>query len=280
MKSSLLLVLSFATVASAVDLSTLARTRLVLPETVIAHASELGFTSDQESKLKAYADEMRPKIAALEATVREEQSKLEQAIQAPTATVEATSSTLDQLLAAESAVKHAQLKVLIELRDMLTPEQRAKAIALAGKDGASKGPLEQRVTAKADRLRQAYEQLGVTPPESLKEKGAVIEQLMRDGDLAGADAKLDALAKEVGLDEAAADVPVDFKKFDPGSTDLDTLKQRYADATAKAKLVTKLPTLRLLAKGRDELEKAKAAEDAEGVARILTWAEGILSAQP
>ena len=30
----------------------------------------------------------------------------------------------------------------------------------------------------------------------------------------------------------------------------------------------------------DELEKAKAAEDATRVARILTWAEGILDKQP
>jgi hypothetical protein len=47
-----------------------------------------------------------------------------------------------------------------------------------------------------------------------------------------------------------------------------------------AKDVVRLPVLRALLKGRDALEKAKAAEDVDAVARILTWAEGVLGIQP
>jgi len=274
----LALVLSAA--AHAVDLATLARHQLVLPETVLAHASELGFTAEQETKLKAYADEMKPKIVALEETVRAEQSKLEQAIKVPDATVEQAAPQLDKLLAAESLVKHAQLKVLLELRDMLTPEQREKALALARKESEAKQPLEQRVKAKANRLRAAFDELGIPPAEVLKAKGAGIEEMVRGGEFAEAETKLDELAKEVAIDEPALEVPSDFSKFETGNTDLDVLKQRYESVTENAKDVVRLPVLKALLKGRDALEKAKAAEDVDAVARILTWAEGVLSIKP
>lgn len=276
MKTKLfLLVLACTSALRAVDMTALARHQLVLPETVMAHAAELGFTPEQETRLTAYRDEMKPKIQSLEAAVREEQGKLEAAVVEPTATEAKTAPLLDKLLAAESALKHAQLKVLLELREMLTPEQRAKALQLAGTESKTKQPVEQGLKAKADRLKSAFDELGIQPPEALKEKGAAIEALVRDNNLAAANEQLDALAKEVGLDEATPEAP-DFSTIDPGDTNLDTLRQRYDDVTAKAKIVTKLPTLRLLLKGRDELEKAKAAEDAVKVGRVLTWAEGLL----
>ena len=269
-----------ASAVHAVDLATLARHQLVLPETVMAHASELGFTAEQEAKLKSYAAEMKPKIADLEAAVRDEQAKLEQAIKGPQATVELAAPQLDKLLSAESAVKHAQLKVLLELRDMLTPEQRDKALSLARKEHEAKQPVEQRVKAKASRLKSAFDELGIPPAEVLKAKGAGIEEMVRAGDFAEAETKLDELAKEVGIDEPALEVPAEFSKFETGNADLDALKHRYESVGENAKDVVRLPVLRALLKGRDALEKAKAAEDVDAVARILTWAEGVLGIQP
>lgn len=274
------LFLIFAAAVQAVDLATLARHQLVLPETIMSHAGELGFSPEQEARLKAYQEEMKPKIAALEATVRDEQAKLEQAIKVPEATAEQTAPQLDKLLAAESAVKHAQLKILLELRDMLTPQQRELALSLARKESEAKQPLEQRVKAKASRLKAAFDELGIPPADVLKAKGAGIEEMVRAGDYAEAETKLDELAKEVAIDEPALTVPADFSKFEPGNTDLDVLKQRYESVSENAKDVVRLPVLKALLKGRDALEKAKAAEDADAVARILTWAEGVLGIQP
>lgn len=276
MKTTLLLILVVsASLVRAVDMTSLARHQLVLPETVMAHASEFGFTPEQEAKLTAYRDEMKPKIIALEAAVRDEQAKLETAMTHVGSSVETTAPALDKLLAAESALKHTQLKVLLELRDMLTPEQRAKALQLAGSEAQAKQPVEQRVKAKADKLKAAFDALGIPAPEPLKEKGAAIEQLVRDNNLPAAEQQLDALAKEVGLDEPAPEMP-DINTIAPGDTDLDTLRQRYDSVSENARQVTRLPTLQLLLKGRDELEKAKAAEDAIKVGRLLTWAEGVL----
>jgi len=274
------LFLMTAAAVQAVDLATLARHQLVLPETIMSHAGELGFSPEQEAKLKAYQQEMKPKIAALEATVRDEQAKLEQAIKAPEATAEQAAPQLDKLLAAESAVKHAQLKILLELRDMLTPQQRELALSLARKESEAKQPLEQRVKAKASRLKAAFDELGIPPADVLKAKGAGIAEMVRAGDYAEAETKLDELAKEVAIDEPALTVPSDFSKFEPGNTDLDVLKQRYESVSENAKDVVRLPVLKALLKGRDALEKAKAAEDADAVARILTWAEGVLGIQP
>lgn len=280
MKTKLfLLALACTSALHAVEIATLARHQLVLPETVMAHASELGFTPEQESRLTAYRDEMKPKIKSLEAAVREEQAKLETSIIEPTATEEKTAPLLDKLLAAEAALKHAQLKVLLELRELLTPEQRAKALQLAGAEAKSKQPIEQRVKAKADKLKAAFDALNIPTAASLKEKGAAIEQLVHDNDFTGAEQQLDALAKTVGLDEPTPEMP-DINTVNPGDTDLDKLRERYDAVSDAATKATHLPTLRLLIIGHDELEAAKKAEDPVKVGRLLTWAEGLLKIQP
>jgi Spy/CpxP family protein refolding chaperone len=263
--------------AATFDLASLNRTNLVSPDIVRAHASELGFSAEQESALKTLADEAKSKIEALEAAVREQKQLLEDVVKDSDVKTEAATAQLGKLIEAESALKHLQLTKLLELRALLTPAQRAQAFELARKESQTREPVEARIKSKAAALRAAWTQLAIEPPEALTAKGAAIEQLARDGKTDEADKALDALIAETGLNAPVADTAIDFTKFETGSTDLETLKSRYESVGARAKELTSLPTLRLLLKGRDELEKAKAAEDAEGVARILTWAEGILA---
>lgn len=266
--------------AASIDLVSLNRAGLVSPEILKQHASELSFTADQETSLQSLAEEAKPRLAELETAVRDEQQKLESLVKESQAEPAPAAAQLDKLLAAEAALKHFQLAKLLELRAILTPEQRTLALALARKGSMARQPVDSRLKRKAQSLKAAWEELGVEPPESLTAKGAEIEQLARDGKYEEADQALDVLIEEVGLNLPTNTDTPDFSKFEPGSTDLGTLKERYDAVTLRAKEVTRLPTIRLLLKGRDELEKAKAAEDAEQVARILTWAEGVLSKEP
>ena len=91
-----------------------------------------------------------------------------------------------------------------------------------------------------------------------------------------ADAALDALGKETGSDEPVDEAPIDFSQQSPGNTDLTVLEARFRAVEAAAQGVIFLPHLRQLLQGRDALEAAKSAEDAEGVGRVLTWAENLL----
>ncbi len=275
------LLFACAWTASAVDVGSLVRTGLVLPDTVLQHQSEIGISSEQADHLrKLYADAQQ-EGKGLEAAVKEQQQAFDAAVKNPETTPAAASEQLKQLLEAEAALKQLQLRTLLKLRDELSPEQRTRALKLGTEDAITSDPIEARLREKGMKLKAAFEAIGVPPPEALKTKGEALEALVKEGRLSEAEKALDALIKETGLDEiAATPTAVDFGKYEPGTTDLPALQDRYTAVRTKAGKVIYLPTLRLLAQGRDELEKAKTAEDATRVARILTWAEGILDKQP
>lgn len=262
--------------ASAVDVAALARAGLIAPETITAHHESLGLSPEQETRLQKIHDDMQAQAEPLEQAVAEQKEKLEALMRDETITAEAAEPALKALLDAEAAVKSLQLRTLIQLRAELTPAQRTQAIELARADALERMPLEARVQLKAKRLRAAFDEIGVTPPDSLKARGAEIEAQLAASDFAGADKALDELIEETGLEEPVGDTPVDFSAQDPGATDLETLKVRLQSVESEAVTIIRLPVLRQLVKAKDALEAAKAAEDAIQVGRILTFAEGVL----
>ena len=282
MKSLLCLaIVSFAASASAVDVGALVRTGLVLPDTVLQHQSELGISSEQADRLRKMYDEARQEGQPLDAAVKQKQEEFDTALKNFETTPAAAAEQLKNLLDAEAALKQLQLRTLLKLRDELSPEQRKKALKLGKSEALSQDPLQARLKEKGMKVKTAFEGLGIPTPEGLKSKAENIEAQVREGRLAEAEKALDVLIKETGVDElAAASANVDFDKFDAGATDVPTLQERYKAVIAKAGEVTHLPTLKLLVQGKDELEKAKATEDATRVGKILTWAEGVLAKKP
>jgi len=273
-----LFLLAVAPIAGAVEITTMTRTGLVLPETLQKHHGDLDLSSDQTTRLQQLVEEAKTKAQGLETTLKEQQQAFENAVQNLETKADAASDQLKKLLDAEAAVKQLQLSTLLAIRAELTPEQRAQALKFSATDALHQQPLEARLKEKGARLAAAFGATGVQPSDELKARGEAIMALVKDGRLDEAAKSLDKLASETGLDEPATNPEaIDFDKFDPGATDLPTLKDRYDAVEAQAKKVIHLPTLKLLIQGRDELEKAKAAEDATRVARILTWAEGVLA---
>ena len=67
---------------------------------------------------------------------------------------------------------------------------------------------------------------------------------------------------------------MDFSKFEPGNTDLETLKQRFEALQVAGQEIINLPLLREMLQAKEAFEEAKAAQDADKVGRILTYAEG------
>ena len=282
MKSLLCIVIvSFAASASAVDVGALVRTGLVLPDTVLQHQSELGISPEQADRLRKMYDEARQEGQPLDAAVKQKQEEFDTALKNFETTPTAAAEQLKGLLDAEAALKQLQLRTLLKLRDELSPEQRKKALKLGKNEALTRDPVQARLKEKGMKVKTAFEGLGIPTPESLKAKAENIEAQAREGRLAEAEAALDLLIKETGIDElTAAPANVDFDKFDAGATDVPTLQERYKAVATKAGEVTHLPTLKLLVQGKDELEKAKATEDATRVAKILTWAEGVLAKKP
>jgi hypothetical protein len=170
-----------------------------------------------------------------------------------------------------------QLRTLIGVRDVLTPEQLGKAKKLGPPKLASTGGLEANVREKAGKLRAAVEAIGVPPTEAMKYRGEEIEKLIKSGQFAEANAKLDELMEDSHFKELEAEVEkVDFAKFEPGSTDVETLRERFERLQAAGQEIISLPLLREMVQAKTAFEAAKEAQDADKVGRILSYVEGRL----
>jgi hypothetical protein len=213
--------------------------------------------------------------------VKEQQKALGHLLQDRSTTADVAAAQLAKLIEAEAAVKQLQLRALIGVRDVLTPEQLAKARKLGppklAAGGGGGGDLETKVKEKAGKLRAAVEGLGVPPTEAMKYRGEEIEKLIKSGQMADANAKLDELIEDSHFKELDAEVEkVDFAKFEPGSTDLESLRERFESVKNAGQEIISLPLLRELLQAKTAFEAAKEAQDAEKVGRILTYVEGKL----
>lgn len=272
------LLLLGAVCSRAVNVEDWLQTGLLHPDLIASVRDELDLTADQEGRLNSLISEARKESEPLEQAVKEEQKALNRLLLDTSTTPDAAGAQLAKLLAAEAAVKQLQLRALIGVRDVLTLEQLKKARKLGPpKMASSREDLEARVLEKTGRLRAALESLGIPPTEAMKERGDEIEQIIKSGQFADADAKLELLMEDARLKELEAEPDqVDFSRFEPGSTDLESLRQRYEDVKGAGQSIISLPLMRELLQAKAAFEEAKAAQDAEQVGRILTYVEGKL----
>jgi len=246
---------------------------LILPETIAALKDDLGLSSEQEERMQAIVTAARAEGEPLEKTVRERQKALNELLRHRETSVDSASKALTGLLDAETPVKQLQLRTLIQLRDVLTPEQQKKAVQLAPGRVAKVDGIEVRVKQKAEKLRAAVESLGIKPTTAMSERGAEIEGMIRSGDWKAADEALEKLAKDSRAYEPESTEDIDFSKYETGNTDLEELRQRYTNVEEKGQSVLSVPLIRQFLKAKEAFEQAKADQDAEKVGRILTWVE-------
>lgn len=248
---------------------------LISPEIIQQIKPELQLTAEQETKMTRIIGEAREIGAPLESALKERQKTLHQLLREASTTIDSASAALGQVLESEGAVKHLQLRTLLHLRDVLTPEQQKKAMALSlSKKVTAKSELEARVTAKANKLRAAVDALGEKPTEAMTYRGQEIETMIKSGEWASADAALDVLIKDSGiLEPEEAGAAPDFSTMAPGDTSLDALQSRFESVKERAQEVVSIPLLRRLLKAKEAFEAAKASQDATAVGRILTYVE-------
>ncbi|MBK8037056.1 MAG: Spy/CpxP family protein refolding chaperone [Verrucomicrobiaceae bacterium] len=270
---ALTLILTAATAFAAPE--DLLKAGLLSPEIIQKIKPELELTAEQESKMTAIVSEAREKGSSVESAFKEQQKTLHQMLREPSTTADAASAVLTKVLASEGEVKHLQLRTLIALRDVLTPEQQKKAAKLSlSKAVLQSSDLEASVKAKANKLRAAVDALGEKPTEAMAYRGEEIETMIKNGDWTSADAALDSLIKDSGVNEPEeASAAPDFSTFEPGDTNLDALQSRFETVKERAQEIISIPVMRRMLKAKEAFETAKAAQDAEAVGRILTFAE-------
>ena len=274
MKHLALTLLLTATTAFAAP-EDLLKAGLLSPEIIQKIKPELELTAEQESKMTAIVSEAREKGSSVESAFKEQQKTLHQMLRDPSTTADAASAVLTKVLASEGEVKQLQLRTLIALRDVLTPEQQKKAAKLSlSKAVAQSTDLEASVKAKANKLRAAVDAIAEKPTEAMAYRGQEIETMIKNGDWTSADAALDVLIKDSGINEPEeASAAPDFSTFEPGDTNLDALQSRFETVKERAQEIISIPIMRRMLKAKEAFETAKAAQDAEAVGRILTFAE-------
>lgn len=250
---------------------------LLHPDMIASVREQLALTEEQQTKLSSQLSDARAQAEPLEQAVQEQKKALNQLLQDPSTSADVAAAQLTKLLDAESAIKQLQLRTLIGVRDVLTPEQLAQVKKLGPPKLAASGGLEAKVKEKAGKLRAAVEAIGVPPTEAMKYRGEEIEKLIKSGQFAEANKELDELMEDSHFKELEAEVEkVDFAKFEPGSTDVETLRERYESVQAAGQEIISLPLLRELVQAKTAFEAAKEAQDADKVGRILTYVEGKL----
>lgn len=270
---TLTLLLTAATAFAAPE--DLLKAGLLSPEIIQKIKPELELTAEQESKMTAIVSEAREKGSSVESALKEQQKTLHQMLRDPSTTADAASAVLTKVLASEGEVKQLQLRTLIALRDVLTPEQQKKAAKLSlSKAVVQSTDLEASVKAKANKLRAAVDAIAEKPTEAMAYRGQEIETMIKNGDWTSADAALDVLIKDSGINEPEeASAAPDFSTFEPGDTNLDALQSRFETVKERAQEIISIPVMRRMLKAKEAFETAKAAQDAEAVGRILTFAE-------
>jgi Spy/CpxP family protein refolding chaperone len=246
------------------------------PELIAKHREALAITPEQEAKLHDLLQEHQGKAEGYEKVLRSEAEKLG-AVLSSTDDADAAAEQLRKLLEAEASIKVVHLRALISVRSVLNQTQREKALSLASAHDETASAFEARVREKIARLHEAASGLRGMMPPAISKRGEEVGQLIRAMRFSDAEAAIDRLIRDTGLnDTAPVEVP-EFSKESMGNVELEELKGRLKAVEEKAKTVIHLPTLRQLVAAKEAIDEAKNAQDAIQIGKILTWAERILS---
>lgn len=158
---TLLVILSCAVVARALSADPIGE-HLYTPDFLQAAQKDIALTDAQRSRLQEETAKMSARFRELQEKVRTQSDALgnfvkEQRIDAPAALAQ-----LDRLLEAEREMKHAQVGLMITIKNELTGEQQAKLSAFRKAHPPQSPPsdgTERRMTEKAERIRAGVERL-------------------------------------------------------------------------------------------------------------------------
>ena len=100
------------------------------PELVMQHQQSIGLTDQQKTFLKTELRKAQTRFTELQWQLSDESEKLVTLVKQEPADEPAVLAQLDKVLNAEREIKRTQLSLAIQIRNNLTPEQRARLTEL------------------------------------------------------------------------------------------------------------------------------------------------------
>lgn len=173
---------------------------LVPPDLLIQHREQLGLSQEQIGRIRERVENVASSGSELDGKQKQAMGRLVQLLSAEIVDEEAALRELDQVLAAEKELKHLHLRLLIQIRNELTAEQRL-AVGRIKQASTPGNDLEQRLKTKIARIEQEVQsraQAGQPPVEAigLMQK---FPELMQNGQAQAAEAVLDRVFEMLEL---------------------------------------------------------------------------------
>ena len=177
------------------------------PELALRHADEIGLTSAQRTKLEDETRNLDAEVQKFTAQARRESDTLAELLarEAPDAT--AVAAQFDKVLAAEDEVKRVRLKMSLQVRATLTPEQQKKLSTLQGRGsrGVAQSSEQQELAANMERVKRLIERAKGEGRDlaSMREMWKRVNELTRDGKTSEATRVLEETAQSLEKSLAA-----------------------------------------------------------------------------
>jgi Spy/CpxP family protein refolding chaperone len=198
----LVLVACFAVDASAQDAI---QALLIQPELIMQNREQLKLSDKQAEQLRAKVEAAGPESQELKQRSDKAMGKLAEFLSADQVDEAATLRQLDEVIAAESDQKRLHMRVMIQVRNLLSAEQLQMAKKL---QASSPNPtdVEQRLRAKLDRIQKAVQKLAQAGEQPFEVVGLMqkLPELMKAGRIDQAEALLDRVLVKLGLEKKSA----------------------------------------------------------------------------
>lgn len=103
---------------------------LIPPELIMQHQSEIELTADQRTQIETAIRDTQQQIVPLQFAMESSREKLVAALKAIPADETAVLAAADETMSHENEVKHLHVRLMVRIRNVLTPIQIAKLRAL------------------------------------------------------------------------------------------------------------------------------------------------------
>ena len=173
------------------------------PEVLIQHRKQLGLTDEQMQRIRGRLEELGPKVQEWQSRLNRAVGRLAELLSADTVDEEIALKQLDEVLTREKGLKRMHLRIMIQIRNELKPEQR-KIAAMLKRTPQSNEDVEQRLKAKISRIENRVRSLADSgqPPFDAIGLMQKFPELMENGQVNEAEALLDRVLTTLGLERA------------------------------------------------------------------------------
>jgi periplasmic protein CpxP/Spy len=100
-------------------------------------AKELELTNDQVNRIEAIFSSYRPQMIDLDSKLKEKEKELRDTRKNPNSTREEISKLSDEVEGVRENMRKVRVDMFLQIRDVLTPQQRAKLEEIKSKYGKS-----------------------------------------------------------------------------------------------------------------------------------------------